>query len=609
MIHKLPQNLVEKIAAGEVVERPASIVKELLENALDAGADTITIRLRDGGAELIEVSDNGCGIASTELAIAIEPHTTSKIANEQDLFAIQTLGFRGEALASICAVSKTTVTSKTKNETAASQISVEGGVITQEKKVGASVGTTVCVQSLFYNVPARKKFLKTVATETTAILQVVTPYCIANESLHVEVWHNEKQILLVPKGDLQQKCLALYGSAVAKYAKRISYSVDNILTLTGLTSDPMHTRSDKSAMTLIVNNRWIKNPQIIQAIAQGYGQLLMGGRYPIGIYKLTLNAQSIDVNIHPSKDIIKFENETVILNHITQAITQTFAQKELIRDTTPQASIASFAQTQTNLAERDSEYKSKQISQQKSHTPTQTHQTSTQQQNTQMQQTSTYQQQTQSPKQPEFTKPILTQGVLASTPTEILVDSSHMRYLGLINRTYAVLEENGGIILVDFHAAHERYLYELLKKDLTNPKTATQSLLAPIHVTLSPNEMHLALSQKETLEQSGFIFDEFGVNTILLRSVPKIFHKQMKPEFFTDVLSSIHKSTDIADSIMIRMSCRAADKAGDDLSDEKIKSIIRQVASEGHKYSCPHGRPIFVRISQMELEKMFKRRV
>lgn len=584
MIKKLPQDVVEKIAAGEVVERPASIVKELLENAFDAGADTIKITLLDAGKEFIEVSDNGSGISRDELTLAVEPHATSKIQNVDDLFSIHTLGFRGEALASICAVSKTTITSKTQDAVAGSQIIVEGGIKQDITSVPSSIGTTIAVKDLFYNVPARKKFLKTTATEMSTILQVVTPYCISNEHSHIEVWHNKKQTLLAPKADLRGKISAIYGTAIAKYAKEVSYTCT--IELNGLTSDPMHTRSDKQGMILIVNNRWVKNANIIQAITQGYGQLLMGGRYPVGVYKITIDPQKIDVNIHPSKDVIKFDNEQEILEEITQAIAQTFEKKEMIRDATVHAQITQFKIEEESLPVVQ-ENRLPQI--QKHHS--------------QSIQTTQYE------FKPVEKKPILSQGVLEKTESEVTVDSSHMRYLGLVNRTYAVLEENNGLILVDFHAAHERYLYELIKRDLENKSTATQQLISPMQMTLTPQDMNTANENKDILEKLGFYFDEFGTNSVLLRSVPKIFHKQMKPEYFVDVLNSITKNSDIADSIMIRMSCRSADKAGDDLSDEKIKSIIRQVASEGHKYSCPHGRPIFVRITTMELEKMFKRRV
>jgi len=612
LIKRLPKELVEKIAAGEVVERPASVVKELLENALDAKATHITITLEKAGTTLIRLSDNGSGMDATDLALAVEAHATSKISSTEDLFAIKTLGFRGEALASVCAVAKVDITSRQQNSVAGNTIHVEGGVPEAIKQVGAPVGTTVNVSDLFFNVPARRKFLRTENTELQAITTLVSNYCMAHAHVHFSLSNDGKQIINSPSTkQMIDKIGHIYGSTITKQLLPVSSLMEDISVI-GYISNPSLTRADKKQFTFFLNGRFIKNPNLLSAVIEGYETLLMVGRNPIGVLNIIVDPKSVDVNVHPSKDIVKFDHERHLLDVIKIAVKSALDQTNLLREHKEKESV------QQTIAPQIPSTVSNPTSSQKSSQPI----ISSQQKNANnvvRENVASYQQSIAPVSQtPKTSVSVIDerQGVLSSTPNTIVVDENlTLRYLGLLHRTYAVCESKDGLVMIDFHAAHERYLYEQIKLHRMDSAKRTQALLSPLKIELTPTQLLLVNQHQQLLESLGFIVDEFGGSTILVRSVPLLFHKQMNKQVLLDIVDELSESVGVSkkidetlDKIMIRMSCRAADKAGDELSDEKIKEIIRQVSMAGHKYSCPHGRPIFLSVNKAELEKMFKRR-
>ncbi|HLP79018.1 MAG TPA: DNA mismatch repair endonuclease MutL [Acidobacteriota bacterium] len=595
IIHALDPKIVEKIAAGEVVERPVSVVKELLENSLDAGATQITISLENAGTSLVEVIDNGVGMSKEDLLACPLPHTTSKIKSLNDLFSIRTLGFRGEALASICAVSTVTIRTKPSIQIQGHELTIRGGASGTLTAIGCPTGTHVQVKNLFEFVPARLKFLKSQTTELSLIVDLVTHYCLSRPQTSITLLHNGKPVIQSPSTpDEKGKIAQIYGLDLAKQLVSFEGSADGVM-VRGFTSNPAHTRSDKSGMSFFLNGRFVKNPQLIAAVVEGYGQLLMGGRYPVGVYHIVADPSAVDVNVHPSKDIVKFEAESAVLSLLSSSIESAFATTPLVRTYQPMQYQASLHEpiVTPDIA----------VSAQSVTTPTSPVSTA-----------STKSTPDPTPAAPVVVKTSTQETFVKSTPQIPVNSQTTLRYLGLLHRTYALCEDAVGMVLIDFHAAHERYLYEIIKATRGDSASSTQALLVPMTITLSPTQM-LAFKQNQNLLLSlGFYADEFGPTQVMLRSVPKIFHKQMSSQTFADIVDEIvagktSKIDDVADAVMIRMSCRAADKAGDELSDEKIKQIIRQVASANHKYSCPHGRPIFVRIAKSELEKMFKRRV
>jgi len=643
----LPKELVEKIAAGEVVERPASVVKELLENALDAKATHITIILENAGTTLICVSDNGSGMDAADLSLAVEAHATSKISSTDDLFAIHTLGFRGEALASVCAVARVDITTRQANAVAGNTIHVEGGVADPIKQTGAPVGTSVSVSDLFFNVPARRKFLRSANTELQAITTLISNYCMAHPHVHLSLSNDGKQIINSPSTkQMIDKIGHIYGSTITKQLLPVSHSADshdsNQISLVGYISNPSLTRADKKQFTFFLNGRFIKNPNLLSAVIEGYETLLMVGRNPIGVINIIADPKSVDVNVHPSKDIVKFDHENRFLDVIKTAVKQALGETHLLREHKEKdekdgasaqyaqqtfASTSSSAPTETS---RNAQPQTNTNAQQKQSHSAQTTQSQQQPQPIARETVASYQQtvvaampsatsiSTASSVQPSISVVDERQGVLSSTPNVIVVDEHlTLRYLGLLHRTYAVCESKDGLVMIDFHAAHERYLYEQIKLHRMDSARRTQALLSPLKIELTPAQLLLANEHQSLLESLGFFVDEFGGSTILVRSVPLLFHKQMTKQVLLDVIDELSESSsgssrkidETLDKIMIRMSCRAADKAGDELSDEKIKDIIRQVSTAGHKYSCPHGRPIFLSVNKAELEKMFKRRV
>ena len=661
-IKRLAPELIEKIAAGEVVERPASVVKELIENSLDAGATQILISLKNAGVDEINISDNGSGMSSDDVVLAVQPHTTSKISSLADLFAIQTLGFRGEALASVCAVSHVTITTKTHDSIVGSMLVVDGGVAQKVKQIGAPDGTTIVAKDLFYNVPARKKFLKSASTELQAITTIVSNYCLANPAVHFSLVNDGRQIILSPAAkSMIEKIGNIYGAQTAR--QMICVSLKQIghddCAIEGFVSNPSLSRADKKLFTFFLNGRVIRNPALLSAVVEGYKTLLMIGRYPVGALNLIIDPHTVDVNVHPSKDLVKFENESQILSVIRAAVTSALDATNLLREhhvneshkqqvlpsQTNNAPLSSTSLQQSNAGnfvrndKQNNTYSNIENNTNRNNfTNIKNNQSdfasnlresiTTYQANSKNTNGITSNSSTQSEMSREnFAAANKTnsnvniaadnQSVLHSTANEIVVDTNlTLRYIGLLHRTYAICESASGLVMIDFHAAHERYLYEQIKAHRLDSARRTQALLSPLKIELSPAQLLIVNENQSLLESLGFIVDEFGGSTILFRSVPLLFHKQMDKQILFDVIDELSESDGVStkiddklDKIMIRMSCRAADKAGDELSDEKIKQIIRQVSTAGHKYSCPHGRPIFLSVSWVELEKMFKRRV
>lgn len=570
----LPDELINKIAAGEVIERPASVVKELLENALDAGASTIHIEIKDYGKELIKVSDNGMGMDPENAKIAVLRHATSKIKNEEDLFSIHTLGFRGEALASIAAVSKLRLTTKDAQSSTAYQLYLEGGLVKEEKITAAEQGTVMEVHHLFWNTPARKKFLKTDAVELQHILEVVMRYAVVNPTKAFKLCHEGKELLYSPAiGDHRGTIAALYGIHQAKNLLEVNYSTDAVA-INGFIAKPSEARNDKNLQLLFVNNRWVKNDEIMRAVYEAYHAMLFVNKHPSIFLFLTLDPAKIDVNVHPAKTTIKIEQNEQVCAAVSQAVQATLRRDNLIPTVEVEFS-QSYApknvkyhfepSTQTVLQVRESD------------------------------------------------AAMFEEAPIPKIPFSRAANTfPPLRLLGQIHKTFFVAETPGGVFFIDQHAAHERVVYETFMEQCMDKEVAVQQLLQGELVELSAAEKMLWKEHKTVVEELGFRIEPFGENTFVLKTIPLILGRLQGKEMFLELLQTLQEGRkalrEFQETIVTRMACRAAVMAGEVVTNSQMEQILKELATKKDPYTCPHGRPVMIKTEAEELEKKFKRK-
>jgi DNA mismatch repair protein MutL len=583
-IRLLSSEVASQIAAGEVIERPASVVKELLENSLDAGAHSITITIQDAGKKLIEVADDGSGIPSAELELSVSRHATSKLVRAEDLFSISTLGFRGEALASIGSVSRLTVTSRVKEENEGARLRVEGGKPGKLTKVGTTVGTTVRVEDLFYNVPARLKFLKADVTERRAIDSLVTRYALAYPDKRFKLFDG-KNVVLQTTGDGDRRAIlaALYGVDVAKQMLEIMSEEDSSR-LTGFISPTSLTRSNRKEITFFINGRWVHDISLSSALLQAYHTLLMVGRYPLTALFLEIHPAEVDVNVHPAKAEVRFRNQDKVFSFVQRS-----ARKALLAYS-PVPNIASSlwgtAHTQPSepgLAGLDWTIgHDEQLLVGSNQSPVISNQS-------------------------EITthKPEIENPSFSTIPL--------LRLIGQIGAAYLVAEGPDGLYLVDQHAAHERVLFEKLMAGHGMKNIPSQTLLTPAVVTLPPQSGSLLLSQLPVLQHFGFDVEEFGLNTFQVRAMPALFMGSDPSTALRALVEDFEEDeTPLQDEIEAKLAARVckrmAVKAGQALSNEEQRTLLHDLEACHSPRTCPHGRPTMIHLSVDMLERQFGRR-
>ncbi len=569
-IRILPDEVASQIAAGEVVERPASVVKELIENALDAGARHIRIRVQDAGQRLIEVADDGHGIPADELPLAVTRHATSKLASAAELFAIRTLGFRGEALASIASVSRLTITSRTAESPLGARLRVDGGHAGEIEPVGAPVGTLVRVEDLFYNVPARRKFLKKPATERRQIDGLVTRYALAYPQVR---WHLEIEgritLQTSGNGDRREVLAVLYGPDVARQMLEV-ITADGDLRLSGFVSPTSLTRSNRQGITFFVNGRWVQDPALTSALIQAYHTLLMVGRYPLAVLFLEMPPEAVDVNVHPAKAEVRFRDHDTVFRAVQRGVRRALLAYTPIPD----------ADTLTA-----SGWKTPPV---------------------------TWSGRDQAAAPPE-TLPSLEQP--QPTPSQAPLPGGQvplLRLLGQVGATYLVAEGPDGLYLIDQHAAHERVLFEQFMAQ-RNGHIPSQRLLQPVSVTLSSTDAALLEPQLPALVHLGFEIEPFGPNTFRIRAVPTLL-AHMDPAAALRVLLEDFEEdetplqNEVEARIIARVCKRAAVKAGQILSPEEQERLLRDLETCQSPRTCPHGRPTMIHLSVDLLERQFGRK-
>lgn len=585
-IRLLPSEVASQIAAGEVVERPASVVKELLENALDAGARYITVTVEGAGQRLIEIADDGSGIPAGEISLAVERHATSKLSNAEDLFRIETLGFRGEALASIGSVSRLTLTSRPPQANAGARLRVEGGRAAPVQPVGAPVGTVVRVEDLFYNVPARLKFLKHDNTERRQIDTLVTRYALAYPDVRFHLKQDGKASLQTSgKGDRREALAALYGVEVARQMLEVVAEEDG-LEVSGFISPTSLTRSNRREITFFVNGRPVQDASLSAALLQAYHTLLMVGRYPLAVLFLKMPPDTVDVNVHPAKAEVRFRNPDRAFAGVQRAVRRALLAHTPVPGLgdqlhwTPETGWEAPARKQEfdpawNLPAEEEER--------------------------------TAAAESQAPSTPDFQSPTAgPQPGLPGPRTHLL------RLVGQIATAYLVAEGPDGLYLVDQHAAHERVLFERFMAQHEG-SIPSQTLLQPVTVNLSPASARLLAGQLPILAHIGFQVEPFGPNTFLVRAIPALLAGSDPAAALRALVEDFEEDetplqAEVEARIIARVCKRAAVKAGQSLSPEEQRALLLDLEMCQSPRTCPHGRPTMIHLSVDLLERQFGRK-
>lgn len=617
-IQVLPPDVAGKIAAGEVVERPASVVKELIENALDAEATEIRVEIKQGGQRLIRVADNGSGIEAGEVELAFQHHATSKLRTADDLFAIRTLGFRGEALPSIAAVSQVTVLTRTRADRAGTQLRLEGGVIRERGPQAAPAGTIISVENLFFNVPARRKFLKTVVTETGLISDVVSQYALAYADRRYTLVVDGRTTFTSPgSGKLHDAIIAVYGLEVAKLMLELPPARDEEtgIAVRGYVGGPALHRANRKYISLFVNGRYVRNNLLITALDQAYQSVVPTGRHPVVVLLVEVPPDQVDVNVHPQKQEVKFARSDEVFRVVQRSVRRTLVEKAPIHRFTRPAEPLAAPQGSDDagaLAPHERVDRPPRVPDDWEPPPARWAAGRLDR---------TRPARDWLPRPPESPEPVEGQlGLgLPHPPEGDYANAANggsklppLRVLGQTLRTYIVCEGPDGLYLVDQHTAHERVLLERLRAYRARNAVPSQQLLEPLTLELTPQQLALVEEQHETLARLGFTVEPFGGQMVLLRALPEVLRDHPDPAgAMAEILDgAIHDQRGVSweERLVMYAACRGAVKAGDVLAPEEMRDLIRQLEQCDLSRTCAHGRPTVVRLSQAQLEREFGRR-
>lgn len=602
----LDEHTANRIAAGEVIERPASVVKELVENAIDAGATQIRVTIEDGGKELIKVSDNGSGMRRDDAVVSLQRHATSKIRSADDLFAIHTLGFRGEALPSIASVSFMEVVSKHKSEPAAAKLTVEAGTITDLESVGAPEGTTISVKRLFFNTPARLKFLRTAQTEISYITELVGRFALAYPNISFKLTHGEREIISVTgTGDVIAAAASILGRDAAKQLVPIGFEFP-AMKVWGYVSNPAFTRANRGHQVFFVNRRCIKSRTLTHAADQAYRDLVVQhGRFPVLIIFVDMDPEMVDVNVHPTKAEVKFSSDHEVHSAVHKAIRDALMSGGAI----PTVNEVRVAYRKANVTKRDD------VPRQGTLIPPDESDVAVFRE--EVLRRSEVQEKAPIPGDPfdwsreprSITPPVPQPEVEAPTPVRL----RNARVIGQARNMYILAECEDGVLVVDQHVAHERVLFEQLKKTRGAAQTAMQGLVIPITLELSRREGLVVGEKLDDLREIGFDIEVFGRDAFVVRSVPAGVKAKDAEQLLRDVIAEL---VDLSvtrhlmvrpEQVLITTACKMAIKAGDPLTMPEMDDLIRKLIASENPFVCPHGRPIIISLTNWELDRKFKR--
>ena len=604
-IEQLSTSMINKIAAGEVIERPASAVKELIENAVDAGATRVDVTIEEGGSRLIRVVDNGHGIAADQIELAIASHATSKIRSADDLFSVRTLGFRGEALASISEVSQMTLRSRTAEEEVGNILEINGGQRSGLRPTGCPTGTLVEVRNLFYNTPVRRKYLKTVQTEMGHITEAFTRIALAYCDVHFSIKHNDRLMHDLPVVDNWKDRLAhFFGRDLAEGLIWVESEIDDVV-ISGYVANPTFFRSHTRMQFLFLNGRHIRDRSLQHALGESYRGLLIHGRFPIAFLKMDMPAEMVDVNVHPTKLEVRFQDSRKMYSQVLSTIRNKF----LATDLTARVHDAGQDEEQTVSSETNQQFDFKAVAAS----------------------SDAWGIGDRLPQMPDSFRQALdpaniTSSTVNEQPTDpfpVSVESpenpadfdsaGHSSWGIQIQNRYIITEDERGMLVIDQHALHERILYEQIRKKVLAGELEIQRLLVPEPVTLVAAECAVVLEQQDQLRQLGLEVEAFGGDTVLVSSYPAMLRRVRIEELLRSVIEIMIvdgdqlDKRDLLDELMHMMSCKGAVKAGDSLTPDEIESLLEWRALCQDSHHCPHGRPTSLVFTQDELDKRFQR--
>jgi DNA mismatch repair protein MutL len=615
-IHVLSDQLASQIAAGEVVERPASVVKELVENALDACASTVNVEIRNGGHDLVQVADDGSGIGADEVETAFLRHATSKLSSSKDLEAIGTLGFRGEALSAIAAVSQVTVVTRTADEAAGSRLVLEGGEPQRRDTVGAPQGTVIAVENLFFNIPARRKFLKTVTTEKRLIDELVTRYALAYPAVRFRLVHDGRITFQSSgNGNLRDVLVAVYGVEIARELLEIGdrrlemgdqesedkspiSNNQSPITVSGFVGPPSLHRANRGQITLYVNGRWIKDNSLTYAVIQAYHTLLPTGRYPVAVLFVEMPFDRVDVNVHPAKTEVRFRDGNAVFGAVQKAVRRTLVAGSPVRSVALGAGSRSQERSYPGWGGSLDEQSFAR------------HSLPDAQENMRIEWPE---------EQPGLRQ--ASDAVLDSPKTRADDDRVQlaggerlpiMRVVGQVGAAYIITEGPDGLFLIDQHAAHERILYEQFMAAREREEIASQGLVTSTTVQLAPDQATLLEGHLELLSELGFQVEPFGPNTFVVRAIPALLSRLDPAAALAAVVEDLEAGNDplqdkIEAKIILRVCKTAAVKAGQTLSPAEMEAMIQQLEACRNPHTCPHGRPTLIHLSAAQLAREFGR--
>lgn len=562
-IRILPNNIVNLIAAGEVVDRPSSVVKELIENSIDAGANQIAIEIKGDGRELIRVTDNGIGMTEEDALLAFERHATSKIASADDLDCIKTMGFRGEALPSIASVSEVEMITRSAEDEVATRLVVIGGKVTTVEKTSRTVGTTVRVKNLFFNAPARAKFLKSRATEMRHVTRVVATHALSHYWIGMRLMRDRRIILSLPPVEtIEERIGGILGGGFTENAIVLNVA-DEQIRVYGFLSRPEDARSSSGFLSIFVNARPVESRPILRSICAAYGTMLPANRYPTGVVMIDIDPREIDANVHPTKRQIRFRREKEVGDFIHRAVASALASRKmippLVRPARPQPGKPKPTEPPPLLGK----------------------------------------------------KPIL----VAETRKTYSPDSSRVgqvQPIAQIKDAYILAQSEADFYLIDQHAAHERVLYEQAYRSLETGQPDAQKLLFPHQIEVTPEEEEVIDEHLERITRMGFELRKFGKRTYVVEAVPAHLkesqHRTILRDMIDEAIEIRSRTSDVNHMLAAAFACKAALKAGDRMSDQEIRALLDQLFSSRMPFSCPHGRPTMIRLSWEEIERRFMRR-
>lgn len=586
MIKILEKNIADKIAAGEVVDRPVSIVKELVENSLDAGADSVTVEIRDGGKSYIRVTDNGRGIEGEQVGTAFMRHATSKISSEKDLDAIETLGFRGEALASICAVARVEVITKTEGSKTGRRVLAENSEILENRPTGCPDGTTVTVRDLFFNVPARRKFLGSSAAEARRIIDFASRIALSYPDVRFNVINGSGRAFTTPgKGNILTNIINIYGNEISRDLIPVE-NTENGYILRGYVSSPGTSLPSRSRQVFCVNGRIVTSAVLEKAVDRAYSERLFKGRFPVAFLFISMPAEKLDVNIHPTKKEIRFDDNAEIEDFVSRSINASLQKKGAV----PTAELSTAAE-RLKLSDERFRYEP-------SEKDSRTEQVDINLLLKSLRQDAD--EKILSNKIPEKEENI------SNEP----FDFDKLKVSGIVFNTYIIAQDEDAFYLIDQHAAHERILYEQLIKQYKSSEKTRQTLMMPVNLNVSADIAANEEAWIDDVRNLGYDIELFGNSNYLIREIPAFMQINEAERFLTDMFNGLEGKSDISGDTLKRIiteSCRSAVKAGDALKDDETDALLAQLRSCDNPFSCPHGRPTFIKMTRHDVEKMFKR--